>query len=121
MHLQQTKAGSRKSGGPQYYFHNLTKIVKSYLREQGAVRVALVTPYGATKTEYYALSKDYKFDRLREIVEGKVGHDRIQQGDATESIGEAIRQWYNLPKGDFERIDVEIDVIDDAFYRFFAV
>ena len=94
MHLQQTKAGSRKSGGPQYYFHNLTKIVKSYLREQGAVRVALVTPYGATKTEYYALSKDYKFDRLREIVEGKVGHDRIQQGDATESIGEAIRQWY---------------------------
>jgi len=116
MHLQQTKRESRKSGGPQYYFHNLTDSVKTYLRAKGAVRVALVTPYGATKTDYLALSKDRKLDQHLEVVEGKVGHDRIQQVGAPESIGESVRVWYNLLPGDFERIDVEIDIIDDAFY-----
>jgi hypothetical protein len=24
--------------------------------------------------------------------------------------------WYDLPPGDFERIDVDIDTVDDAFY-----
>jgi hypothetical protein len=38
MHLQQTKKGSRGTGGPQYYFHNLTDSVKTYLRKKGAVR-----------------------------------------------------------------------------------
>jgi hypothetical protein len=116
MHLQQTKRESRKSGGPQYYFHNLTDSVKTYLRAKGAVRVALVTPYGATKTEYFAVSENRKLDQHRHVVEGNVGHDRIQQGGAPESIGESIRVWYNLAPGDFERIDVEIDMIDDAFY-----
>jgi hypothetical protein len=75
-----------------------------------------VTPYGATKTDYFALSKDRKLDQHLKVVEGKVGHDRIQQVGAPESIGESIRVWYNLLPGDFERIDVEIDFIDDAFY-----
>jgi hypothetical protein len=57
MHLQQTKRDSRASGGPQYYFHNLTDPIKTYLRAKGAVRVALVTPYGATKSDYFAVSK----------------------------------------------------------------
>ncbi|MEW6386189.1 MAG: hypothetical protein AB1491_01545 [Thermodesulfobacteriota bacterium] len=116
MHLQQTKRDSRETGGPQYYFHNLTGPIKTFLRKQGAVRVALVTPYGATKTEYFALSKDRKFAKDGKLVDGKVGHDRIQQGDAYESIGESIRRWYNLKKGDFERIDIEIEIIDDDFY-----
>lgn len=116
MHLQQTKRESRKSGGPQYYFHDLTDSVKTYLRAKGAVRVALVTPYGATRTDYLALSKDRKLDQHLKVVEGKVDHDRIQQVGAPESIGESIRVWYNFPPGDFERIDVEIDTIDDAFY-----
>jgi hypothetical protein len=117
MHLQQTKRGSRKSGGPQYYFHDLSDAVKTYLRAKGAVRVALVTPYGATKTDYFAVSEDRKLDRHLLVVEGNVGHDRIQQGRAPESIGEAIRVWYRLPPGDFERIDVDIDMgLDDAFY-----
>jgi len=47
---------------------------------------------------------------------GSVGHDRIQQGHAGQSIGEAIRHWYNLPKGDFERIDLDIEIFDDVFY-----
>jgi hypothetical protein len=116
MHLQQTKRGSRDSGGPQYYFHDLSNPVKTYLRKTGAVRVALVTPYGATKSEYFALSAFHKLDAKQRPVAGNVGHDRIQQGLAGESIGEAIRIWYRLPPGDFERIDVDLEIRDDVFY-----
>jgi hypothetical protein len=117
MHLQQTKRGSIATGGPQYFFHGLSAPVKTYLRAQGAVSVALMTPYGATKTDYLAVSTDRKLDRLQRPIPGNVGHDRIQQGRAAQSIGEAIRRWYSLPTGDFERIDVDIDIgDDDAFY-----
>ncbi|HEY4904690.1 MAG TPA: hypothetical protein VIH89_14550 [Candidatus Sulfotelmatobacter sp.] len=116
MHLQQTKRDSIESGGPQYYFHDLSDPVKTYLRAKGAVSVALVTPYGATKTEYFAVSTDRKLDAQRKPIPGNVGHDRIQQGRAAQSIGEAIRLWYKLPLGNFERIDVEIDIRDNAFY-----
>lgn len=83
---------------------------------KGFVRVALVTPYGATKSDYFAVSKDRKLNSRGKLAAGNVGHDRIQQGRAAESIGEAIRAWYNLPTGNFERIDVAIDIVDDAFY-----
>lgn len=116
MHLQQTKRGSRVTGGPQYYFHNLTGAVKTYLRSKGAIRVALITPYGATKSDYFAISKDRKHDAGQKLVAGNVGHDRIQQGHANKSIGEAIRDWYKLPRGDFERINIDIEIIDDDFY-----
>jgi hypothetical protein len=116
MHLQQTKRESRVTGGPQYYFHRLSGAVKTYLRNQGAVRVALVTPYGATKSDYLAVSKDHKLDGRQKPVAGSVGHDRIQQGQAGESIGEAIRSWYKLPAGDYEKIGIEIEVIEDIFY-----
>jgi len=116
MHLQQTKRGSIESGGPQYYFHDLSDAVKTYLRAKGAVRVALVTPYGATKTDYFAVSANHKLNAKQKPVSGNVGHDRIQQGLAAQSIGEAIRIWYKLPTGNFERIDVDIEIRDDAFY-----
>ncbi|MBI4463347.1 MAG: hypothetical protein HY647_01465 [Acidobacteria bacterium] len=116
MHLQQTKRESRKSGGPQYFFHGLTEAVKTFLRKKGAVRVALVTPYGATKSDYIAVSDKHKLDDKQRPVPGNPDHDRIQQGLAAESIGEAIRMWYQLPAGDFERIDVDIDIRDDVFY-----
>ncbi len=116
MHLQQTKRGSRATGGPQYYFHNLTKPIRRHLRSEKAVPVALVTPYGATPSSFLALSVDAKLDSRGNLVEGRVGHDRIQQAGAGESIGEAVRYWYKLKSGDFERIDVEIEVIDDKFY-----
>lgn len=116
MHLQQTKRGSRVTGGPQYYFHDLEEHVVTYLRKKKVVSVALVTPYGATPSHFVAVSKDAKL-RRESIVGGKVGHDRIQQARAGSSIGEAIRQWYKLPtKVDFERIDVEIQVYDGKFY-----
>lgn len=116
MHLQQTKRGSTESGGPQYYFHDLSDAVKTFLRKKKAVRVALVTPYGATKSDYFAVSTDAKLDSNQRPVPGNVGHDRIQQGLASESIGEAIKLWYQFPPGDFERIDVDFDIRDDVFY-----
>jgi hypothetical protein len=116
MHLQQTKRASRATGGPQYYFHDLTEPVKLYLRQKGAVQVALMTPYGATKSHFFAVSHDRKLGKGNKPIPGKVGHDRIQQGQAGESIGEAIRHWYNLPEGDFERVDVDIEVVENAFY-----
>lgn len=116
MHLQQTKRGSRDTGGPQYYFHDLDPVVKKKLRKKGAYPVALVTPYGATKSSYIAVGKDHKLGGNNKPVPGSVGHDRIQQGNAEESIGESIRNWYMLPFGDFERIDVDIDIRDSAFY-----
>lgn len=63
-----------------------------------------------------AVSEAHKLDSQRKPVPGNVGHDRIQQGDAAESIGEAIRYWYGLSAGQFERIDIEIDIFDDSFY-----
>ena len=116
MHLQQTKRASRTSGGPQYYFHDLSEPVKLYLRQKGAVRVALVTPYGATKSDYFAVSANHKLDTKLKPIAGNVGHDRVQQGNARESIGESIRLWYKLLDGDFERIDLDIDIRDDVFY-----
>lgn len=116
MHLQQTKRGSRQTGGPQYYFHNLTPEVKTYLRTHGVARVALVTPYGATLSDYLAVSTDRKLNSALDPVPGRVGHDRIQQGRAIESMGEAIREWYRLPSGDFEWIEVDIEIRDNAFY-----
>jgi len=116
MHLQQTKRGSIATGGAQYYFHGLTKQIRQYLHAEKSVPVALVTPYGATPSTFAALALDAKLAPDGKVVKGSVGHDRIQQAGAGESIGEAIRYWYNLKSGDFERIDVEIEVLDDKFY-----
>jgi len=116
MHLQQTKRDSRASGGPQYYLHDLTPEVRKKLRKHGCVEVALVTPYGATKSDYVAVDKNRKLNRAGKVVEGSVGHDRVQQGHAGESMGESIRKWYMLPPGDFEKITIDIEVRDDRFY-----
>lgn len=63
-----------------------------------------------------AVSAAAKLAADGKVVKGAVGHDRIQQGGAAESIGEAIRKWYKLPMGDFERIEVEIQILDGKFY-----
>jgi hypothetical protein len=116
MHLQQTKRESRRTGGPQYYFHDLTEEVAQYLRAKKGVPVALVTPYGATPSKFFAVSGEAKLRSDGSVTSGRVGHDRIQQAGAPESIGEAIRRWYKLQPGDFERIDLDVQIIDGKFY-----
>lgn len=111
MHLQQTKVGSRTSGGPQYFFHDLVPHVKEFLRRRGSCPVVLQTPYGIASSPFMAVGKDHKLGKDGKAISGKVGHDRIQQGSGGESIGEAIRYWYGLKGGlDFERIDLEVEI-----------
>ncbi len=117
MHLQQTKAESRKSGGPQYFFHDLTSPVRDHLRKYHACELLLQTPYGIAKSPFKAVDKDHKIDKNGRIVEGRVGHDRIQAGQVARSIGEEIRYWYGLKIGnDFERIDVQAAIGDDGHF-----
>jgi hypothetical protein len=111
MHLQQTKSQSRKTGGPQYYFHSVPDHVKEYLRARGACPVVLQTPYGITQSSFIAVGKDHKIDSGGNVAAGRVGHDRIQQGTADHSIGEEIRHRYGLrSKGDFERIEIDVEI-----------
>jgi len=114
MHLQQTKAESRASGGPQYYFHSVSAPVKEFLRKRGACPVVLQTPYGIASSSFIAVGRDHKISSKGKTVAGKVGHDRIQ---GEESIGEAIRYWYGLKGGrDFERIDLDAAIHPDGHF-----
>jgi hypothetical protein len=115
MHLQQTKAGSLATGGPQYFFHGLTTPVKEFLRKRGACPVVLQTPYGIISSPFMAVDCDHKLEHGK-VVSGKVGHDRIQQAGGEQSIGEAIRYWYGLKDGDFETIEVEVQVHPDEHF-----
>jgi len=116
MHLLQSKRRSRATGGPQYWFQDITKDIKLRLRADQAVPVALVTPYGATPSTFRAVWRDAKLTPDGKTETANAQHDRIQQAGAGESIGEAIRHWYKLKPGDFERIDIEIQVWDEEFY-----
>jgi len=117
MHLQQTKAESRASGGPQYYFHDVPKPVKEFLRNRGTCPVVLQTPYGIASSPFMAVDRDHKLGKDGCPVPGKLGHDRIQQGSGTESIGEAIRYWYGISGGhDFETIELEAVIHRDGHF-----
>jgi hypothetical protein len=117
MHLQQTKVGSRGTGGPQYYFHDVPEVIKDYLRRKGGCPVILQTPYGIASSPFMAVGRDHKLTANGRVVHGAVGHDRIQQAGATESIGEAIRRWYGLPQGyDFGRIEIEVSLHRDGHF-----
>jgi hypothetical protein len=117
MHLQQTKAESRATGGPQYYFHDLPPTIKDFLRRRGACPVVLQTPYGIARSPFMAVGKDHKLDADGSVVAGKVGHDRIQQATGDLSIGEAIRHWYGLRGGrDFKTIRVDAVIHSDGHF-----
>jgi hypothetical protein len=116
MHLQQTKQGSRVFGGPQYWLQKIPDAIRNHLRAERAVPVALVTPYGATPSDFRALWRDAKLTHDLKIVKANRQHEAIQKAGARGSIGEEIRQWYRLKPGDFYRINIEIQVLDDKFY-----
>ncbi len=117
MHLQQTKVASRATGGPQYYFHDVPSTIKSFLRNKGACPVILETPYGIAKSPFVAVGKDHKLTSAGDVIAGRVGHDRIQQGSGAESIGEAIRHWYAIKdRGDFEHIDIDVRIHTEGHF-----
>ncbi len=117
MHLQQTKSGSRETGGPQYHFHDVPPVIKEYLRKKGACEVVLQTPYVIAGSPFMAVSRDHKLTSSGKATRGSVGHDRIQQAKADESIGESIRHWYGLPaESDFERIDVDVNIHKEGHF-----
>ena len=117
MHLQQTKDRSLRSGGPQYFFHSVTPIVKEFLRRRHACPVVLMTPYGIAPSPFMAVGRDHKLTDDGEIVAGRVGHDRIQQAKASRSIGEEIRLWHSLPgRIDFERIEVDVSIHEEGHF-----
>ncbi|MBI1900974.1 MAG: hypothetical protein HYS13_07670 [Planctomycetia bacterium] len=66
--IEQTKKGSGKSGGPQYYLQDLQKHVREGLRARERYPVTLWTPYGVVATGLQAVSSSV----------GRVGHDRVQ-------------------------------------------
>jgi hypothetical protein len=116
MHLQQTKQGSRKYGGAQYWLQDISDAIRNHLSAEKAVPVALVTPYGATPSDFRAVWRDAKLTRDLRIVPANRQHEAIQKAGAPGSIGEEIRHWYRLKPGDFYRIDIEIQVLDDKLY-----
>jgi hypothetical protein len=92
-------------------------VIKDYLRRKGGCPVILQTPYGIASSPFMAVGRDHKLTRNGRVVRGAVGHDRIQQAGATESIGEAIRRWYGLPQGyDFGRIEIEVSLHRDGHF-----
>jgi hypothetical protein len=86
MHVQQTKARSLATGGPQYYLHSIAPHVKEFLRKRGSCPVVLQTPYGIAATSFQAVGRDHKLSGNQEVVAGRFGHDRIQ---GEQSIGAA--------------------------------
>jgi len=114
MHIQQTKAESRATGGPQYYVHGVAEHVKEFLRKRGACPVVLRTSYGIASSSFMAVGRDHKISKNEKIIAGKVGHDRIQ---GKESVGEAIRHWYGFKGGqDFERVDLDVTIHPDGHF-----
>ncbi len=112
MHLQQTKLGSRISGGPQYWFEDVPDHIRGHLQRQKACPVILMTPYGSVETPFVAVDRDYKLSKGK-LLRANAQHDRIQKGDSRESIGEAIRRWFALRRGvDFARIDITVTFDD---------
>jgi hypothetical protein len=114
VHISQTKHASLKTGGPQYYLHDVPDHVKEFLRKRGACPVVLQTPYGIAHSSFTAVGSWHKISKTGKIVAGRVGHDRIH---GEESIGEAIRYWYGLKAcRNFERIDLEATIHPDGHF-----
>lgn len=103
--IEQTKKGSRKSGGPQYYLQGLTGPNAAALRSFRRRPVLLWTPYGIQETGLTAVSHKV----------GSVGHDRVQSGGRVPSVARQIARWYSLTLKEIERIEFDDSFDDDHF------
>ena len=107
-HIEQTKKGSRKSGGPQYYLQDLAQNSGELLSRRRKCPVRLWTVYGIVETGLVAVSKSI----------GSVGHDRLQRaskGARTGSIAEQVAYWYKLKSSDIETIEFDDSLDQEAF------
>jgi hypothetical protein len=94
--IEQTKKGSRKSGGPQYYLQGLSDTVTTVLEAKRRRPLVLWTPYGLVETQLAAVSKRV----------GAVGHDRIQTTRrGVPQIAEQVAYWYALKSRELETIE----------------
>lgn len=116
MHLQQSKAASRETGGQQYWLQGIPAWLKNHLDKERACPIVLQTPYGITQTSFIALHPDWKLNHNGKLINANAQHYRVQADETKTSIGEAIRHWYGV-KGeqDFERVDVEAKQTDGHF------
>lgn len=96
-HIEQTKNGSRKSGGPQYYLQDVSPATRTMLDRFGRVPVRLWIPYGMIESRLTAVSSSV----------GRVGHDRIQSGGRVPSVADQIAGWFALTRANIERIEVD--------------
>jgi hypothetical protein len=103
--IEQTKKGSRKSGGPQYYLQDLASNSRDLLRVRGRWPVRIWTPYGIVDSGLVAVSSAI----------GSVGHDRVQSGRAVPSVADQVAAWYRLDRNDVERIEFADSFDRDAF------
>jgi len=103
--IEQTKKGSRKSGGPQYYLQDLSDTSRDLLGMRRRCPVRLWTPYGIVESGLIAVSRNV----------GSVGHDRVQSGRAVDSVASQIARWYGLNRSDIETIEFADSFDRDAF------
>lgn len=103
--IEQTKKGSRSSGGPQYYLQDLSANCRDLLRHKQRCPVRLWTPYGVVSSGLVAVSS----------AVGKVGHDRVQSGRRVPSIADQIAVWYGLRASDIEHIEFHDSFDDECF------
>jgi len=93
----QTKQGSRKSGGPQYYLQSLEPQTKTFLAKVGKCDVWLGTPYGVVRSGLVAVAADKVLEKGK-LRPGGVGHDRLQRQQAGYSVENEIKNWFSLDK-----------------------
>jgi len=63
MHLQQSKAESLATGGPQYWFEGVPEHIRGHLQRKKACPVILMTPYGPVETPFIAVDRDHKIKK----------------------------------------------------------
>ena len=95
--ITQTKQGSRKSGGPQYWLQGLEPQTKTFLTKVGACDVWLGTPYGVVRSGLVAVAADKVLEKGK-LRPGGVDHDRLQRQQAGYSVENEIKNWFSLDK-----------------------
>lgn len=103
--IEQTKKGSRASGGPQYYLQGLSDNSGEFLRNKQRCPVRLWTSYGVINSGLTAVSSTV----------GEVGHDRVQSGRQVPSVADQIGSWYSLKSSQIESIEFVDSFDHDSF------